>query len=73
MERDTWFAKMRQLGVNERFVKEIADTFGEYPGIEIVKALWNSDWGRMTAEHFEIEQLQLNSAMRQLVKEINDL
>lgn len=70
MERETWLAKMRQKGVDDGFATALADTFGEYPGIEIVKALWDSDWGREAAADLGITELQLLPQMRQLVTKI---
>ena len=69
MDRTAWFAMIKAQHISVRFAKEIESYFGEYPGVSIVEALWNSDWGRECAEHFGIENLRVPETMRAMLKQ----
>lgn len=71
MDHDDWFEAIRRHNISLQFAQQIALHFGEYPGMNIVEALWYSDWGRGVARRLRIRHFRIPEPLRMRLQQRN--
>ena len=65
-QQDEWLQGLKTNWVDQQFGFQAQEAFGGFPSLELLKVLWDTEWGQGVRDHFSIEYLQVPTALRAL-------